>query len=279
MPYVGDDAKSLRSSFHLPHAHSESHLQSIQIHPHGSMHEHVREDPNHTGSPQTHPLWGKLYCHHQQYPSPPAMLPWANSAPTFSLVEKLHDMKPSEYATGLIHLYRAEMQRLTVYRTRLDMTTNWCVTTVAGLTVLTLGNSSIAHWFHFMILFFVLIFLILEARRYSFYRVSRFRVRMLEKGFYGRVMTGKGYALDHWDTLMWSSYNHPQVDITLLRSMIVRFRRIYVYILAGILLSWTAKVVSENVDMHWGYFVLAWGLFACIALPLPFVYHEQEADV
>src|SRR5947209_3302853 len=42
--------------------------------------------------------------------------------------------------TALIHLYRAEIGRLTAYRARLDTTTSWAITTSALVATFTLGN-------------------------------------------------------------------------------------------------------------------------------------------
>src|SRR5258708_3601677 len=70
--------------------------------------------------------------------------------------------KTSDYNNAIIHLYRGELGRQVTYRTRLDTTTNWAVTTAAGLTILSLGNSQIPHYFHLLIAFFLLLFCVME---------------------------------------------------------------------------------------------------------------------
>lgn len=48
-------------------------------------------------------------------------------------------------ANALIHLYRAEVGKMTAYRQRLDMTTNWSVVTTAGLASFALGDPNNSH--------------------------------------------------------------------------------------------------------------------------------------
>jgi uncharacterized membrane protein len=50
--------------------------------------------------------------------------------------------RPSDATSALIHLYRAEVGRLTAYRVRLDTTTNWAITTSALVISFTLANRS-----------------------------------------------------------------------------------------------------------------------------------------
>lgn len=59
-----------------------------------------------------------------------------------------------EEVTPVVHLYRAEISRLTAYRLRLDNTTNWAVTTTAALVAFALGNTSMPHYFFGVVLLF-----------------------------------------------------------------------------------------------------------------------------
>src|SRR5262245_26016074 len=75
-----------------------------------------------------------------------------------------------------IHLYRAEMGRLTTYRTRLDTTTSWAITSSALITTFALGNPQIPHETFLLLMFVNFFFLQLEARRFQVYEASRLRV-------------------------------------------------------------------------------------------------------
>jgi uncharacterized membrane protein len=68
---------------------------------------------------------------------------------------------------GLIHLYRAEMGRLTAFRTRLDTTTSWSVTTTALVSTVALGNKDVSHAAFVFLMFAIFFFLQLEAHRFA----------------------------------------------------------------------------------------------------------------
>ena len=77
---------------------------------------------------------------------------------TFVLQEK-------DKGNAMIHLYRAEIQRLTVYRTRLDATTNWAVTSTGLLVTFSLSNQNLSHYFFLFAFFMQCGFLVIETRR------------------------------------------------------------------------------------------------------------------
>ena len=43
-----------------------------------------------------------------------------------------YQLRPSEFTTAMVHLYRGELQRATAWRSRLDNTTNWAVVTTGA---------------------------------------------------------------------------------------------------------------------------------------------------
>jgi len=100
-------------------------------------------------------------------------------------------MKPNDYSNALVHLYRGELSRQTIYRQRLDQTTNWAITVSATMTTVSLANRDIHPNVHYLAIMFVLVFWLLESRRYVYYTLSKERVRILEMGFYaGVILTG-----------------------------------------------------------------------------------------
>ncbi len=42
---------------------------------------------------------------------------------------RVYHLRPSEFATAMLHYYRAEIQRSNTWRMRLDNTTNWAIVT------------------------------------------------------------------------------------------------------------------------------------------------------
>ena len=47
---------------------------------------------------------------------------------------------------AVAHLYRAEMNRMSVWRQRLDVTSNWAVILATALTTFTLGSADVPHY-------------------------------------------------------------------------------------------------------------------------------------
>ena len=103
-------------------------------------------------------------------------------------------MRSGELTNALIHLYRGEMGRQAQYRLRLDTSTNWSITVTAAMVVFSLGNERIPHYFFAVVLIFMCVFLLFEARRYGYYMAVKERVRQLECGFYGRVLLGSDFG-------------------------------------------------------------------------------------
>src|ERR1700716_558698 len=89
---------------------------------------------------------------------------------------------------ALIHLYRAEVGRMTTYRQRLDTTTNWSITSSALVTTFSLGNPLIPHEAFLFLMVINVFFLTVEARRFRVYGAARYRVLLLEHYFYPEVM-------------------------------------------------------------------------------------------
>src|SRR5215212_2285673 len=65
---------------------------------------------------------------------------------------------------ALIHLYRAEVGRMTTYRQRLDTTTNWSITSSALVATFSLGNAAIPHEAFLFLMVINVFFLMVEAR-------------------------------------------------------------------------------------------------------------------
>ena len=98
------------------------------------------------------------------------------------------ELDPRDITTALVHLYRAELQRMVTYRVRLDTTTNWAIGTAAGLISFALGHDGAPHFVLVLGLLMGLVFVWIEARRFQVFEMIRLRVRLLERGFYGDVL-------------------------------------------------------------------------------------------
>ena len=148
----------------------------------------------------------------------------------------------SNALNALVHLYRAEVGRMTAYRQRLDTTTNWAITSTALVTTFALGNASIPHAAFLFLMFVNVFFLVVEARRFRVYEAARYRVLLMEHYFYPEVL-GEGSPRNWRPALIESlrtPYSYPPVGM--LGAAGWRLRRNYLWIYAAVLLVWVTKL-------------------------------------
>lgn len=165
-------------------------------------------------------------------------------------------MIPEPLSSGalqaLIHLYRAEMGRMTAYRQRLDTTTNWAITSTALVTTFSIGNPQIPHTAFIFLMLVNVFFLLVEGRRFQFYEASRFRVLLLEHYFYPEVL-GQTVARDWRRALieaLQTPFSYPSV--AMLGALGWRLRRNYLWIYLAVLAIWVAKLQigsAANADL------------------------------
>ena len=93
---------------------------------------------------------------------------------------------------ALAHLYRGEVYRSTIWRTRLDQTTNWAVVTTGLAMSLTFSGPYASPLPLILVGLLVIVFLLLESRRYRYFNVWRARCRLMETDVYGPMLRGEG---------------------------------------------------------------------------------------
>jgi len=165
--------------------------------------------------------------------SPPA-------APTF----EDYPLTRQEYIAAIVHLYRGELSRANVWRTRLDMTTNWAIVTSAGLLSYTFGSASHNHSVLLIGNLLVLMLLGYEARRFRLFDVWRARVRMIEENFYGPILRRDLVSpTKSWGGLVADDLLSPEYKISFLEAFRARLMRNYYPIFTLLLVAWGVKVV------------------------------------
>ena len=92
---------------------------------------------------------------------------------TISLQKSLYD---PGYVNAMSHFYRGELGRIMVWRQRLDITTNWAITSSTAIITIAFSNREVPHIIFFFNLAIVWVMLWIEARRYRFYDAFRARV-------------------------------------------------------------------------------------------------------
>jgi uncharacterized membrane protein len=107
------------------------------------------------------------------------------------------------YVNAMSHFYRGEMGRIMVWRQRLDITTNWAITSSTAIITIAFSNREVPHIIFFFNLAIVWVMLWIEARRYRFYDAFRARVRMLEAHFLvPMVMENRELLQGEWKKLV-----------------------------------------------------------------------------
>jgi len=145
---------------------------------------------------------------------------------------------------ALAHLYRAEIYRSTVWRTRLDATTNWAVVTTGIALSLTFSSASASPLPLVLVGLLVAVFLYIEARRYRFFDFWRIRAHILEVHFFGPILLGQGARADNgWNEILHHDYRHPNLHITFLEAAGRRLRRNYGWIFGIQVVAYAGKLL------------------------------------
>src|SRR3984957_17139327 len=132
---------------------------------------------------------------------------------------------------ALANLYRGEVYRSTVWRTRLDSTTNWAVVTTGIALSATFSSAEASPLPMVLVGLIVTVFLLFEARRYRYFNVWRARARLLETDFFAPMISGEGIRSDSgWTALLAKDYRDPRYHISLTRAIGRRLRRTYGWI-------------------------------------------------
>ena len=132
--------------------------------------------------------------------------------------------RKSEFSTAeigaLAHLYRGEVYRSTVWRTRLDSSTNWAVVTTGIALSATYSSAQASPLPMVLVGLLVSVFLLFEARRYRYFNVWRARARLLETDFYAPMIRGEGVRRDpSWTELLAKDYVDPRYHISFARAI------------------------------------------------------------
>jgi uncharacterized membrane protein len=156
----------------------------------------------------------------------------------------------SSEITALSHLYRGELYRSTVWRTRLDTTTNWAVVTTGISLSLTFSSASATPLPLVLVGLLVAVFLTIEARRYRFFDFWRIRAHVLEVNFFGPILRGQGVRTDNnWNEILYQDYRNPNLHITYLEAIGRRIRRNYGWIFMIQVVAYIGKLMIHPMPI------------------------------
>lgn len=145
---------------------------------------------------------------------------------------------------ALAHLYRGEVYRSTIWRTRLDNTTNWSVVTLGIALSVTYANPQASPLPLLLVGILICMFLILESRRYRYFNVWRARCRWIETNFYAPMLLRSARPdPGAWQDVLAQDYLTPQYHIGFWRAMGRRLRRNYMWIFSFQAIAYGGKII------------------------------------
>lgn len=146
--------------------------------------------------------------------------------------------------TGMAHLFRGELSRSDRWRTRLDTTTNWALTTTAAVISIGFSSTGTSHVVLLTGIWMVVTFLLIEARRYRYYDLWNRRVRLIEDGYWAPMLRREPVDPDAMRELA-LEMSRPQIQLSLFSAIATRMNRAYGPILVVLLLTWFVKVYAH----------------------------------
>ena len=151
-------------------------------------------------------------------------------------------LRSSDFTSAMIHFYRGEMSRSNSWRLRLDATTNWAVITTGAALTFVFNDANHTPLVLLIDTLFVLLFLFIEARRYRYYELWTYRVRIMETNFFAALLSPPFLPHTEWAEQIKDSLHNPRFPISLLEALGRRYRRTYAPIFLILAASWIAKI-------------------------------------
>ncbi|WP_424449914.1 DUF2270 domain-containing protein [Primorskyibacter sedentarius] len=141
-------------------------------------------------------------------------------------------------------MYRGEVYRSTIWRTRLDTTTNWAVVTLGVALSISFASPDASPLPLVLVGVLIILFLMLEARRYRYFNVWRARARWMEVHFYAPMLAdGDLHLEEDWQKVLANDYLRPRYHVSSMVAVGRRIRRNYLWILLIQAMAYMGKLV------------------------------------
>ena len=154
-----------------------------------------------------------------------------------------YELRPSDFTTAMVHLFRAEISRANIWRQRLDSTTNWAVVTTGAVVTFVFNvETPGSHSVVILNTLLVTLFLFIEARRYRYYELWSARVRLMETDFFAAMLVPPFGPAPDWAESLAESLLQPSYPISLWEALGRRLRRNYLWIYLILAAVWGLKI-------------------------------------
>ncbi|MEM7346417.1 MAG: DUF2270 domain-containing protein [Chloroflexota bacterium] len=173
-----------------------------------------------------------------------------------------HKLETTDHIqTFVVHYFRAEVSRETAWHHRLDITFDWAVVATGGMITFALSGPEASHIILLAIVFIILFFLNIEARRYKVYAKLKYRVRRIEDGYIAPLFNQVAQEqkdIDyrpHIDRGIIDNLLEHKSPISHLEAVTTRLRSNYIYLLGVIYVVWLLKIFNKPSDQPWWDFI------------------------
>lgn len=141
------------------------------------------------------------------------------------------------------HLYRGEIDREVSWRERLDSTTNWAVTVIAGIVAYSFSSGDATHSILLVTMGIGVVFLLIEARRFRQYDIYRSRVRSMQENLFANALNpAAGIEQRDWRRQLSDDYRNPTTKMSFQNALAHRLRRVYLPLVGGLVLVWIFRL-------------------------------------
>lgn len=151
-------------------------------------------------------------------------------------------LKTSEFVTAMVHFFRAEVQRANIWRQRLDTTTNWAVVSTGATLSIAFSQPDIHHGIIILNTLLVIWFLFIETRRYRYYELWSYRVRLMETDFYAAMLVPPFHPSPEWAESLAENLLSPSFPVSIWEAFGRRLRRNYAWIFLILYAAWVSKI-------------------------------------
>lgn len=153
-----------------------------------------------------------------------------------------YELDSGHFTTAMVHFFRAEINRANVWRQRLDATTNWAVITTGAAISIAFTEAVIGHLVILLSTLLITLFLMIEARRYRYYELWSYRVRLMETDFFAAMLVPPFKPAPDWAETLAENLLHPDFPISMWEAFGRRLRRNFVWMYAVLGMAWFLKI-------------------------------------
>jgi uncharacterized membrane protein len=171
------------------------------------------------------------------------------------------NLPPPEFSAAelgaLAHLYRGEMYRSKIWRTRLDATTNWAVAVTGIALSITFSDANNSPVPLILAGLMAFVFLMIEARRYRYFDIWRTRTRLFEVYFWTPLLLRQPLlGTTDWNKALAQDLFYVHFHISFWEAMGRRLRRNYSWIFLVLAVSYIGKILIHptglvSLDQLW----------------------------